>query len=286
MSSVVMQECEVSREPLPVCLWLENPYRLVSLQMIATGAGRLVSLWPKLQNLSLGFAMGGQHATTPEESRETLGHAIRLCKDLGWVDIKNQAARLLNRAERGEQGESMHVLADDLTAAFEEKVQALQIVMIEDRDVGIFTNTCFNLCGETLHSDMAIPEEELNLAGRALAFGLSTACVSHAMRSVEASLHVLTKSLNITFPAPVELQEWANLTQKLKSEISALERQSRSQQKTEQLKWLAELLLPADCFRLAWRNHVAHAREKYESEEARSVLNHTAEFLKALSRKI
>src|SRR5882762_10358877 len=31
MSSAVLQECEVSREPLPVCLWQENPNRLVSL---------------------------------------------------------------------------------------------------------------------------------------------------------------------------------------------------------------------------------------------------------------
>jgi hypothetical protein len=174
-------------------------------------------------------------------------------------------------------------LTQDLQSAFEEKLQGLLVAMIEERDTELARNASVLLCGGKLHADLAVSEEELNLAGRALAFGLSTASVSHAMRSAEAALQVLAKAVGITFSAPVELHAWANLTQKLKSELDKWELKPKSQQKAERLKWLSELLLPADCFRLAWRNHVAHAREKYEEAEARSVLVNVGTYLKTLS---
>lgn len=74
-----------------------------------------------------------------------------------------------------------------------------------------------------------------------------------------------------------------NLTQKIKSELEEWERRPRTPQKSEQLKKLGELLLPADGFRVVWRNHVAHAREKYEDAEARKALRTVADYLRALS---
>ena len=121
------------------------------------------------------------------------------------------------------------------------------------------------------------------LAGKALSVGLSTAAVSHAMRSVEASLYALCAHLGIVFSGGVNLQDWLVLAEKIKCEIARIEKQPRSQQKADSLQRLSGLMLPADAFRLAWRNHVAHAREKYEGEEARKVLNHVAEYLKRLS---
>ena len=106
------------------------------------------------------------------------------------------------------------------------------------------------------------------------------------MRSVEASLHALATTLGVSFPSGVQLQDWINLTEKIDKEIGVLEKQARSPQKTEQLKRFSKLLLPANCFRLAWRNHVAHAREKYEAEEARKVLLHVGDFLKELSQAL
>jgi hypothetical protein len=103
------------------------------------------------------------------------------------------------------------------------------------------------------------------------------------MRSVEASLHVLASRLGLAFPSSVKLQDWVNLTEKIKSEVSALEKKPRSDAKTNGLRTLSELVLSADSFRLVWRNHVAHAREKYEEPEARKALGHVGEYLKKLS---
>jgi hypothetical protein len=177
----------------------------------------------------------------------------------------------------------MMTLTEDLRDAFREKAQASYIVIIEERDGPLYVNTSTHLCGGRLHNELTTSEEEFNLAGKALSVGLSTAAVAHAMRSVEASLHAICKYLVISFPGGIDLQDWANLTDKIESEISKIEKQPRSQHKAESLKRLAELMLPADAFRLAWRNHVAHAREKYEAEEARQILRHVADYLKRLS---
>lgn len=269
----------------PAACW--NPYGLVSLwTMIWTVAAKLVSIWPRLQELAWGFDMSGEHAVTPEEARGTLGLVIELCGDVGWLDLAMQATRLLHRAEEGQRGEPMMILAEDLRHAFENKLGNTYIVIVEQRDTELWKDTAKHLCG-SLHPNLSISEAELNLAGKALSTGLGTASVLHAMRSVEASLHVICRVLGITFPGTVELTDWLNLTEKIKRVIDALQQQqTRSPQKTEQLKRLSELMIPADGFRLAWRNHAAHAREKYETEEARAVLGHVAGFLKKLSAAI
>jgi hypothetical protein len=285
MFSTALPRREAGQDVLPVCLGHENPHRLVSLwDMVLAKGEQVLAIWPNIKNLSLGFEMGGEDPITPEEARDCLSSTIQLCREIGWTDLANQASRLLRRAEAGEAGEPMKLLTEDFIEALEHKAHDLQVLVIEERDNDLFKDAAKHLCGSSLQKELAIPEDELNLGGRALSVGLSTAAVSHAMRAIEASLHVLTRDLGIEFTGSLpELQDWANLTDKLKKEIDIQEKNPRSPQKAERLKHLSELLLPADCFRLAWRNHVAHARVKYEGQEARDVLRDVAVYLRKLS---
>lgn len=265
-----------------------NSHRLVSLwDMITIFASEVAEVWPNLMSLSLGFfGTEKENPATPEESRETLDQVISLCGRLAWADLEGQAKRLLSRANAGQSGEPMAALAQDLRDGFHDKLMETRIVVIDQRDHGLFSDAVRHLGLNNIVDKLASSAEELNLAGRALAVGLSTASVSHAMRAVEASLHVLAHDLKLSFPAPIELQQWVNLTEKIKSEIERLEQEMKSQDKTLRLQRLSELMLHADCFRLAWRNHVAHAREKYEADEARAVLEHVSNYLRRLSEAI
>jgi hypothetical protein len=250
--------------------------------MVRIIAAEIVAIHPDLTELHLGFAMGGEDSPIASEAQDTLGRTIRLCNLVGWKDIAKQAQRILDRAKEGESGPRMEALAEDLQHAFEQKLNGLHAVLVEERDAALFVDAAKALCGD-LHVDLAVSAEELNLAGRAFALGLSTAAVSHAMRSVEASLYVLARKLAISFPAPVQLQDWAVLTEKIEAELKKWKTQPRSTQRDEESKWLSGLLVPANAFRFAWRNHVAHARTKYEDDEARRVLGHVGEYLKQLS---
>lgn len=282
--SAIVEPISAKAESLPVCL-IENPYRLVSLKdMLTVLAGDLTRIWPDLQNLWIGYGEtpGDENAATVEEARETLQRLIKVCDGAGWKDLGRQAKRLLERAEDKNHGAEMQALSDDLTRAFEQKTIDTHILIIEEKDTDIFKNAVECLCGK-VHDDLSISQEELNLSGKALAVGLSTAAVSHAMRSVEASLHVVCTALGIDFSGGNELQDWKNLTDRIKKVIDGWEAKPRSQKKAEAQKRLSQLLIPADGFRLAWRNHVAHAREKYEYDEAKKILGHVADFLKNLS---
>jgi hypothetical protein len=251
--------------------------------MVIVLAAEFGKIWPSLNELQMGFEMGGEDAPDNNEIHETLGHLYRFANSIGWRDLAKQTDRLMKRCAAGERGAPMEALARDLQQAFEEKTHDIKLVLVPEEDSILLEDATTHLCGTSLVSELAISEEELNLSGRSLALGLSTASVSHAMRSVEASLYVVARTLGITFPGGVELQDWLPLTEKIQKEIDAWESRSRSPEKSEQLKLFAKLVLPADAFRLAWRNHVAHAREKYEADEAKRVLRNVADFLKSLS---
>lgn len=267
-----------TNESLP----LRSPVSLVDLMIIL--ASELVDIWPKLASLQLSHTLG---ETPPyEEIHGALGHVMRFCNSLGWKDLSRQSVRIVARFAANEPPAILNALIDDLRQGFESKIHDVRVLVVEDRNSEILANATGFLCGTSLHPDLVVSEEEFNLAGRALALEMSTASVSHAMRSAEASLHVLCRVLGIVFPGGIELQDWKVLEEKIQSEIKTQEQKPRSPEKTEQLKTLAGLMLPAQGFRLAWRNHVAHGREKYSESEALGVLRHVAEFLKTLSEAL
>jgi HEPN domain-containing protein len=271
----------------PACLF-ENPYRLVSLwDMAEVFASRIANISTKLLDLQIGFPMRDDFSVTQSEITETIELLTEFCADAQWPDLANQARRLLGHyaAElHREHPEAMSALAGDLHSAFTEKARRVKLVIIAEQDTGCYLNAVMKFCGtDALHPDLAISEEELNLAGRAYAVGLTTASVMHAMRAVEASLHALCKRLSVTYPGGVEQQDWKVLVEKIVAETKKVDLQKRSAEKAEALERLARLMLAADGFKNAWRNHVAHARQKYESTEADKVLRYVGDFFRDLS---
>jgi hypothetical protein len=128
-----------SNDALPVCLHNENSHRLVSLwDMVLAKGAQVLAIWPNIKNLSLGFGMGGEDSITPEEARDCLSSTIDLCRQIGWADLSNQGSRLLRRAVSGEAGEPMKLLTEDFIEALKHKTEELQVLVIEERDNGLF----------------------------------------------------------------------------------------------------------------------------------------------------
>jgi hypothetical protein len=250
--------------------------------MIIMSADDMASVYPDIEELEWGFSFGGDSEPTREEITRRLTKGIRVCGRLGWDDLASQVRRFVVRSDNGERGPKMEALAQDIKEAFADKISRLRVGVIQD--IALFDNASVVLCSGPLKPDLAVSEEELNLGGRALSCGLSTAAVSHAMRSIESALHATANYMGVSFPGSlVELQDWLVLTEKIKSEIDKLQSLQRGQAKTERQKNLSELMIKADGFRLAWRNHVQHAREKYEEPEARKIMEHVGDYLRVLS---
>jgi hypothetical protein len=131
----------------------------------------------------------------------------------------------------------------------------------------------------------AFPEStpEVAEAGRCFALARWTACVFHLMRALELALHKWATDLGVTQFSAIELENWKNILDAADKKIRTLEQQPKSAAKDADLKYYSETLAHYRTFKDAWRNHVAHSRERYDEGRALSILNHTREFMTLLA---
>jgi hypothetical protein len=128
---------------------------------------------------------------------------------------------------------------------------------------------------------------ELREAGNCLAVGLSTACVFHSMRAAEIGVHVLGKSLGVSFPNhPIDLAEWQNILDQADSKIVAKKNLSKGTQKDEELNFYSQAAIQFRYFKDAWRVRVAHARAVYSEGQAKEVIDHVRSFFDALAVRL
>jgi len=73
--------------------------------------------------------------------------------------------------------------------------------------------------------------------------------------------------LNVSFPAPLEAQQWQTIIDKLDAEIGQQTKmavqQPKGSAKDEELKFYANASLQFRYFKDAWRNDTAHFRGSY-----------------------
>jgi hypothetical protein len=249
--------------------------------MLRADALQFAEMVEVLLDLSLGFTMEDDGRVTPDEAKTKFQSLIHIWTELGWTELAAQAKRLGTRAIAGECGQYMQELTHDLREAFLERVgkDALIVVPAAKRkyldEQAIFGISVLN----------ALPEAvlEISEAGKCFALDRWTACVFHLMRAVELSLHRIARELGLSFPAPIELQDWGTLVKKIDSRIAELEQQSRSQNKSEDLRFYSALNLEFSWFKNAWRNSISHARESYTEEQAKNILSHVGKFLQEVA---
>jgi hypothetical protein len=143
------------------------------------------------------------------------------------------------------------------------------------------------LFGEAV--SVAFPEasRDLAAAGRCLALDEWTASVIHLMRALEFPLHALADRIGVTFPNPIDLENWKNIIDQMQSKIEAdvraLEQKAKSHERNDRLEWLGKVVLPFRHFKNAWRNNAAHGRDHYDEREARQVWDNVKSFMQTMA---
>ena len=121
-------------------------------------------------------------------------------------------------------------------------------------------------------------------AGLCFATYRFTACVFHCMRAAEKGLRVLANALQVPFTIPFEYENWHNIIEPIEKRIKKLEQDlTKGPDKAETLKVYSQAATQFFYFKNAWRNHVAHARETYDEEQAITILTHVGDFFKFLA---
>ncbi|QEE43600.1 hypothetical protein FVA81_02940 (plasmid) [Rhizobium sp. WL3] len=115
-------------------------------------------------------------------------------------------------------------------------------------------------------------------AGKCLALGRWTATVIHLMRVLEAGLEALARQVGVT---PGE--NWNSVLNAIESKLREVRRKTDG---PEQEQWAAEAGVHLRFIRNAWRNHAMHPLERYDSERASQIFEHTRSFMQHLASKL
>ena len=97
------------------------------------------------------------------------------------------------------------------------------------------------------------------------------------MRVLEHGLRALALRVSLTIPA--ELQNWHNIIDQIEKEIRTLQQAPRTAERDAELKFCSESAAQFRYFKDAWRNHVSHAKEAYDSFQAESIMSHVRDFM-------
>jgi hypothetical protein len=144
----------------------------------------------------------------------------------------------------------------------------------------------------------ALPETRFDIqeAGRAVAVGLPTACVFHLTRVTEIGVRAIGRRLRVRLGRgkTISTADWQGIFEAIDKKLDALRNPPQGKQKQgksprrkrnrqEQLQWYAETRAQLTAVRDAWRNHVSHAKARYNEHEARGVYDHVRPLMQRIA---
>lgn len=119
-------------------------------------------------------------------------------------------------------------------------------------------------------------------AAKCYALNRSTACVAHCMRVLEVGLISVGKALNVP---DAHTKNWHTLLDQIEKAIKTIGPNSGSDWRAQQAFYSA-VSAQFDRIRIAWRNNVMHAHDKYTELEAREILGATRAIMRQIATRL
>lgn len=109
--------------------------------------------------------------------------------------------------------------------------------------------------------------------------GHGTASVFHMMRVLEYGLAGFANNVGKSF----HTQSWHGIIDEIESAITKEQQKKKSKEKELRLQFLSEAAKELRYFKDGWRNYVSHNKCVYDEDQAKSVINHTRDFMTTLA---
>lgn len=288
--SAIVAPISSSETTLPVCLFAENPYRLVSLwDVLKQYSFSFFEVTSRLERLR-GYTSVYESTSRPvyEHHRKELLECLpKMRKECGVLSL-DSTADLTSHIEsevfqKGEDYKYNDFQTDlkTLSFSFSTGLKKCVVFRIEDEKKKYFQKD--DLAGPKVKSDFPLCSGEITKAGNCYALEQDEACVFHCMCALELALHVLANELNANFGGTLDLQDWGTIIGKIESEIKKLEQLPKGRYKSDTLKFFSEAAMQFRWFKDAWRNHAMHGRGVYDEGLAFSVFGSVRKFVQALA---
>jgi hypothetical protein len=162
-----------------------------------------------------------------------------------WIDDCPQTSRDMER----------------LISIFEDELRSRKCLFIPSHLEVMFEND--SIVSDEVLDVFPKASEELRNSGTALATGLFTASVFHAMRAAEIGLRSMHSAFPLTFKGnkSIEFAEWREVLDALSNVASGIENKPNSDSDKEpDLNFVSEASAQFRFFKNGWRVRVAHAR--------------------------
>lgn len=277
--------------------WEEEPYRLWSLfDMLHHLGGNWHAIANNLERLRWLIVLCPKQDDALQQFLTVRGD---VCRWLGTeinempfsVSLRRQVARLTDTvnglvAPVDETTASMLCARiDELNFNIQSELEEQLFFVVPASHKKWFTFGDVAIFGTAVADAFPDSTPDIAEAGRCYALDRWTASVFHLMRALELALHKWARELGVDQFSAIELENWKNILDAAEKKVKELDGQSKSATKDKELKYYGETLGRYRAIKDAWRNHVAHARERYDEGRALSILNNVKEFMSLLAAR-
>ncbi len=309
VSTCLMPEVEVNLEAPPVCLWQENPYRLVSLWDMISPIGMLCwTCCELLKTSTIAFAgiaddFGrGRRGPDFDRWREdryeyTTGMLSNLTALFQIFDmpVTKDKLRTLSTelASKGAPGNKFDAgwLTQELMSLVRivgTELSAVKFLYVpQAKHAHSFSNPLPPLAALISgHFDSAI--DDALEASHCFAFGRNTACVFHCMRVLEVALHAISRATGVSDPRPNWDPVIKRLDKLLKMDSDHLKKnpQDRVPEIHDHADFYAGCSSHFHAIKIAWRNRTMHVDRTYSDQNALEIMNATTALVTHLSSRL
>lgn len=139
------------------------------------------------------------------------------------------------------------------------------------------------LFGNIVKEKFPSTDYEITEAGNCFSVGRYTACVFHLMRVLEIGLILLAKKFNI----PSDHTNWNPMIEGVEKAIRNMANDpNKLSNWKEEREFYAQVVNLLALVKDGWRNYTAHARGKYDDEEAEVIMINVRAFMQKLATKL
>lgn len=261
----------------------------------------LLSLWELMRTVSTWNLLWAAHvfggigdpwhpdAVVGDDVKKDVGRlaeAIREeCRALGFKASWASAGRIVKLASKGgaTNKEFAAVCGEEFFGRLADEISMTSIFAISSDHEHLIRTP--NLFGPEVADAFPSAIQDVEEAGKCLAFGRSTACVFHLMRVMEHGLRVLGDSLNEQSLDANKNPTWDRILDRADREL-AKTADKRTDGWRKKGDFFADAIANLRAVKVAWRNPSMHVRGTYDPEKAQDIWNAVGGFMRQLAREL
>jgi hypothetical protein len=293
-----MASASFSSQSTPsVCLWKENPNRLVSLwDMLAFKAGDIYGRITALTGFAAVFMNTPNVAvsTLPQQITDEIVKALEPLTNESpgspFTPVSVLAQRLITGIRTPDVNLQSRILAERvfaLMARFKEICDEQLFFFIPKDQRGYFQT--MDTFGPDFRKRFPSAATDAEESGKCLALDRPTACVFHLMRVAEHGLRRLARKLRVQLTHrglrhPIEFADWEKVIIGCNNRIAAARTLPLGKKRQAQLDMYSDAADHCTYMKDIWRNNVSHARKPYSPTEAKGSMERVGGFMTFLAR--